>query len=85
MESSFINATVNATSLQASCGLLSNLSFYNTSSSQLPALNFSVDGLGQVSFALATGGSMNSSVELVANYISSDFINNHSKCNKSSC
>ena len=44
-QSSFTNATVNATSLQASCGLLSNLSYYNSSIS--PGLNFSVDGLGQ--------------------------------------
>ena len=49
----FTDATVNATSLQASCGLLSNLSYYNSSSS--PGLNFSADGLGQGSFALTTG------------------------------
>ena len=52
---SFINATVNATSLQASCRLLSNLSYYNSSGS--PGLNFSVDGLGQGSFTLITGES----------------------------
>jgi hypothetical protein len=51
---SFTNATVNATSLQASCGLLSNLSYYNSSSSA--GLNFSVDGLGQGTFILQPGG-----------------------------
>ena len=49
---SFTNATVNATSLQASCGLLSNVSYHNTSEipyipGNTPHLNFSIDGLGQ--------------------------------------
>ena len=47
---SFTNVTVNATSLQASCGLLSNISYYNAGEipdSHVPHLNFSVDGLGQ--------------------------------------
>ena len=52
-QSSFINATVNATSLQVTCGLLSNLSFYNSSVSS--GLNFSVDGLGQESFVFVEG------------------------------
>ncbi|KAF8557198.1 hypothetical protein OG21DRAFT_379019 [Imleria badia] len=54
IQSSFTNATVNATSLQASCGLLSNLSYYNSSSFPGSGLNFSVDGLGQGSLALVT-------------------------------
>ena len=54
----FINATVNATSLQASCGLLSNISisYYNPQmpgfSSNIPQLHFSIDGLGQGSISL---------------------------------
>ena len=50
----FTNATVNATSLQSSCGLLSNLSYYNSTS--LPGLNFSVEGLGQGSFSFQANG-----------------------------
>ena len=46
-QSSFTNAAVNATSLQASCGLLSNLSFFNSTSVGFPGFNFSVNGLGQ--------------------------------------
>ena len=52
-QSNFISATVNATSLQVTCGLLSNLSFYNSSVSS--GLNFSVDGLGQESFVFVEG------------------------------
>ena len=49
---SFTNATVNATSLQASCGLLPNVSYHNISDNPdfvmgAPYLNFSVDGLGK--------------------------------------
>ncbi|KIJ14602.1 hypothetical protein PAXINDRAFT_12700 [Paxillus involutus ATCC 200175] len=52
----FVNATVNATSLQASCGLLSNLT-YNVNpdiNSTLPThyVNFSVSGLGFGAFSL---------------------------------
>lgn len=47
---SFTNATVNATSLQANCGLLSNLTFYNTTPS--PILNFSVNDFDSESFEL---------------------------------
>jgi hypothetical protein len=52
----FVNATVNTTSLQASCGLLSNLT-YNVNpdiNSTLPThyVNFSVSGLGSGTFAL---------------------------------
>ena len=43
-DSSFKNATVNATSLQASCGLLSNLTF--SDSNQTPIIIFSVDDFG---------------------------------------
>jgi hypothetical protein len=49
----FVKATVNATSLQASCGLLSNLT-YNANSNTTPVhyVNFSVSGLGSGGFAL---------------------------------
>ncbi|KAF8837093.1 hypothetical protein BDN67DRAFT_1005137 [Paxillus ammoniavirescens] len=52
----FVNATVNATSLQASCGLLSNLT-YNVNpdiNSTLPThyVNFSMNGLGSGAFSL---------------------------------
>ena len=43
----FTTAIVNATSLQANCGLLSNLTFSNSGPS--PIFNFSVDGLGNTS------------------------------------
>ena len=56
IQPSFTNATVNATSLQASCGLLSNLSYYNSSSP--PGLNFSVEGLGQGAFSLLANGKL---------------------------
>ncbi|KAF8836819.1 hypothetical protein BDN67DRAFT_973663 [Paxillus ammoniavirescens] len=44
----FVNATVNATSLQASCGLLSNLTYTANSNITPPThyVNFSVSGLG---------------------------------------
>ena len=45
-------AIVNATSLQANCGLLSNLTFSNSGIS--PMLNFSVDGLGNASFLFSS-------------------------------
>ncbi|KAF8417545.1 hypothetical protein L210DRAFT_3427955, partial [Boletus edulis BED1] len=52
-QSNFANATVNATSLQATCGLLSNFSWHNsTSSIDPPTLNFSTDGLGHGAFFL---------------------------------
>ena len=51
---SFMNATVNATSLQASCGLLSNLTF---NSGVWPILNFSFDGLGSGSLEYSNGNS----------------------------
>ena len=56
IQPSFTNATVNATSLQASCGLLSNLSYYNSSSP--PGLNFSIEGLGQGAFSLLANGKL---------------------------
>ena len=43
----FTTAIMNATSLQANCGLLSNLTFSNSGS--LPTFNFSIDGLGNTS------------------------------------
>ena len=53
---SFINATVNATSLQASCGLLSNISCYNSEILGFPGnLTFSTDGLGQGAVPLQGG------------------------------
>ena len=57
--SSFTHATVNATSLQANCGLLSNISYYGPSqvlpgsTTSISQLNFSVDGLGQGVLLLA--------------------------------
>ncbi|KAF9219704.1 hypothetical protein BS17DRAFT_769774 [Gyrodon lividus] len=52
----FVNATVNATSLQANCGLLSNLSYglTYTVNSNVPDynVNFSVNGLGSGTFLL---------------------------------
>ncbi|KAF8132764.1 hypothetical protein EV363DRAFT_1416435 [Boletus edulis] len=53
-QSNFANATVNATSLQATCGLLSNLSWHNSSTTggQPATLNFSTDGLGHGAFSL---------------------------------
>ena len=45
---SFTNTTVNATSFQANCGLLSNLIL--NSSGSLSNLNFSVDDFGSGSF-----------------------------------
>ncbi|KAF8132803.1 hypothetical protein EV363DRAFT_1259252 [Boletus edulis] len=53
IQPSFTNATVNATSLQASCGLLSNLSFYTIQ--ELGNINFSTDGLGQGSCSFEVG------------------------------
>ena len=55
--SRFINATVNATSLQASCGLLSNISYHNSNQipgfpSNIPQLNFSFDDLKQEAILL---------------------------------
>ena len=50
----FMNATVNATSLHTSCGLLSNLTFSNSGMS--PTLNFSVDGLGSRSLPIGYAG-----------------------------
>ncbi|KAG6370614.1 hypothetical protein JVT61DRAFT_11233 [Boletus reticuloceps] len=54
----FTNATVNTTSLQASCGLLSNLS--SSTFHELGNVNFSTDGLGQgsCSFEVGTGLTM---------------------------
>ena len=46
----FINATVNATSVQTSCGLLPNLTFSKSAIS--PSLNFTADGLGSQNFSL---------------------------------
>jgi hypothetical protein len=49
----FVNATVNATSLQASCGLLSNLTYnVNPDMTSTPThyVNFSVSGLGSGAF-----------------------------------
>ncbi|KAF8842346.1 hypothetical protein BDN67DRAFT_383903 [Paxillus ammoniavirescens] len=52
----FVNATVNATSLQASCGLLSNLTYHvnpdTTSAAPTHYVNFSVSGLGSGAFIL---------------------------------
>ncbi|KIJ20555.1 hypothetical protein PAXINDRAFT_95643 [Paxillus involutus ATCC 200175] len=52
----FVNATVNATSLRASCGLLSNLTYHvnpdTTSTVPTHYVNFSVSGLGSGAFAL---------------------------------
>ncbi|KIJ08401.1 hypothetical protein PAXINDRAFT_18463 [Paxillus involutus ATCC 200175] len=47
----FVNATVNATSLQASCGLLSNLTYNESPDMSIPSyINFSVGGLGSGPF-----------------------------------
>ena len=50
-DSSFTNATVNATSLQANCGLLSNLTFYNSNT-----LNFSMNNFGSGNIVLYGNG-----------------------------
>jgi hypothetical protein len=50
----FINATVNATSLQANCRLLSNLTFSDSGPS--PTLNFSVNNFGSGGFVLYGDG-----------------------------
>ncbi|KAH0835535.1 hypothetical protein J3R83DRAFT_9235 [Lanmaoa asiatica] len=48
-DSSFMNATVNATSVQSNCGLLANLSFSN---SVLQNLSFLDNGIGSGYFVL---------------------------------
>ncbi|KAG8215508.1 hypothetical protein J3R82DRAFT_9153 [Butyriboletus roseoflavus] len=83
-DSSFTNAIVNATSLQASCGLLSNLTFDN--SGLTPTLNFSVNNFGSGSFGLymdasvSLGGIKKNQIDFMS--INSNF-NFHPAC--SSC
>ncbi|KAF8431895.1 hypothetical protein L210DRAFT_3633500 [Boletus edulis BED1] len=63
-QSNFANATVNATSLQATCGLLSNLSWHNSTSTSGPmaTLNFSTDGFGHGAFSLIANVEIDKSV-----------------------
>lgn len=79
--SAFTTAIVNATTLQANCGLLSNLTFSDSRSP--PTFNFSVDGLGNASLL----GSR--FLDIFSKYMVelTIFINSLSlsKCKKSNC